>query len=98
MIAAIPGCNADIVLAVDKSGSISELIIPGEKRTAWDIMKESLEKIIRATNFGQPGGTRFGLVYFANRANLFLKLNQCFNISCATKRIHAASAPVSKIT
>ena len=96
MIAVIPGCNADIVLAVDKSGSISDPNRGGSPQ-AWGLVKDSLVNIMRSTNFGQPDGTRFGLVYFANNANLFLTLDQCFDIPCATTQINRASGPVSKI-
>ena len=96
-ISVIAGCKADIALLVDKSGSIIDPSAGGDPGN-WNILKTFLENVMVETEFGQdPDGTHFGLIYFANNANLFLQLNDCQDLACARTAINRASPPVSKM-
>ena len=87
-------CEADIAMLVDKSGSITNPEDGGNPGN-WKVLKDFIYAVMRQTEYGVTDSTKYAVLFFANNANLFVKLNQCSDIPCAKNIIETVNAPVS---
>ena len=92
MFTELDRCDADIAMLVDKSGSITAREDGGTPAN-WDILKNFIYSVMDQTQFGSSG-VQFAVAFFANNANLFVRLNQCNTTECARRIISKVNPPV----